>query len=160
MERWFTYLKERFSLSLIFVVIGISLSGLLIHNGNFAFFPFLFSSFGLFLFFILLRLMDDVKDYQKDRIAFPQRPLSRGLIQREEAIKAVDFLQILLFAFSLIVWIIFNSPAGLAYALMAGCLWLLFKEFYAEKWLAQRPVLLGVSHLLVFFSNGYFLRCG
>ena len=41
------------------------------------------------LFFAELRLMDELKDYEKDLIAHPERPLPRGLLSREEVRAAV-----------------------------------------------------------------------
>lgn len=157
MNPWLTYIKERFFLpTLIVLVVGISLSGIFLHDHSFKLLPFILSFTGLFFFFALMRLIDDVKDLEKDRIAHPERPLPRGLIKKKTARSMVDQLQMVLFAYSMIVWVLLQETAGLAYACVAIYLWLMDKDFFAGSWLHRHPLIYGVLLQLFIFPVIFF----
>ena len=152
MDRWMTYVRERFPIPTIsLVVAGISLSGIYLYGKGFQLLPFLLSFAGIFCFFALLRLMDEVKDLEKDRIAHRDRPLPRGLIKKAEAIRVIELSRNILFLYSLIIWVFLQATAALAYACLIGYLWLMYKEFGIGKWLHGRPVWYAVLHQLVIF---------
>lgn len=92
--------------------------------------------------------MDEVKNLAKDRIAHKEYPLPRGLIKKEEAVAMIRVMQIILFAYSLIIWVLASNIPALAYACLALYLWLMYKEFGAGHWLNQRPLLYGTLHQL------------
>lgn len=157
MQRWINYIRERYPLpTFIALVTGISLSGIFLENGIFHFIPFLMSFIGLLLFFGLLRLMDEVKDFDKDSILHPDRPLPRGLIKKDEAINVIFALQVILLAYSMIVWIALQEAAALAYAGIVGYSWLMYKEFFVEHWLSRHPIIHGISHQLIVFPMTFF----
>lgn len=157
MNPWIVYIRERFFLpTLIFLVAGISLSGIFLNNNSFSLMPFLLSFTGIFLFFILLRLMDDVLNLEKDRIAHPERPLPRGVIKITTAKNMVDRLQIILFAYSMIIWVLLQETAGLIYLCVAIYLWLLYRNFFIGQWLNRHPIVHGVFLQLFIFPVVFF----
>ncbi|MBA3814989.1 MAG: hypothetical protein H0X29_00395 [Parachlamydiaceae bacterium] len=157
MNSWVTYVQERFFLpTLIVLVAGISLSGIFLNEGSFSLLPFSLSFIGIFFFFALMRLMDDVKDLEKDRIAHPDRPLARGLIKKPIAQSMVDRLQIFLFAYSLIVWVLLQEVAGFTFLCLAGYLWLMSRDFFAGNWLQRHPLIYGVLLQLFIFPVVFF----
>lgn len=157
MDRWITYIKERFPLHTFAVLVGgISLSGMYLYGKPFQILPFILSFVGILLFFGLLRLMDEIKDFDKDSIAHPDRPLPRGLIKKAEAIYIVNVMLPILVAYSMIVWVVVNEVAALAYLCIVIYLWLMYREFFWGDSLNRRPLLYGISHQLVVFPVVFF----
>ncbi len=152
MARWLTYLHERFPLGVYLVLsLGFAVSGGLIgvDDPDSISFDMILSALGILIFFGELRLMDELKDYAKDVLAHPERPLPRGLLSLSEVktvIRAVFGLMIL---FGIMIGI-FNTPwAGGLYLGFTLYLGLMFKEFYLGEVLAQRPLLYAITHQIV-----------
>lgn len=157
MNPWIIYIRERFFLpTLAFLVTGISLSGIFLNNNSFSLTPFLLSFTGIFLFFILQRLMDDVQNLERDRIAYPERPLPRGVIKIPTAKNMVDRLQIILFAYSMILWVILQETAGLTYLTVAMYSWLIYRNFFIGAWLHRHPIVHRVFLQLFIFPVVFF----
>ncbi len=110
---------------------------------------------GAFLFLAVLRIMDELKDFEKDRIAHPDRPLPRGVLAPQQVAAAVKGLVIAMLLFALAVGLR-NTPAGLAYLLVTGYLWLMYREFYAGAWLSDRPILYAATHQVILLPLCYF----
>lgn len=141
MERWLTYLNDRFSIGLDFIALmGLSLSGLMIHGGSFQFFPFIFSLIGVLLFFLTWSMSDDLRNLEKDKIANPNNPLARGLLYQTEFEIVVGYLQGALFAYSFLIWGVFSWNAAFTYFLMALYLWHMQKSFFIPAWLGRHPL--------------------
>ena len=86
MARWLRYIIERFPpVTYVILIGGFCLTGAVAH-GTLPRFetPLAFSFFAITLFFFVLRLMDELKDYEKDLVAHPKRPLPRGLLKTTE----------------------------------------------------------------------------
>ena len=113
------------------------------------------AAFGAFLFLAVLRIMDELKDFEKDRIAHPGRPLPRGVLAPQQVVAAVNGLVIAMLLFALAVGLR-NTPAGLSYLFVTGYLWLMYREFYAGPWLAGHPLLYAASHQLIILPLCYF----
>lgn len=105
------------------------------------------------IFMILARMMDELKDFEKDKIANPTRPLPRGLISPSEMNKGIFVVFVLLMIFTGGVFAYGGVlPASL---LLASCLylWLMYKEFYIGKgWLIIHWSTLCLIRLSVFLS--------
>ncbi len=99
-------------------------------------------------FFLLLRILDEHKDYAKDSINHPQRVLQRGLI----TLRHLKILAVVCFAcigaFCLYADRGFG-PAGAGFLIVIVWVSLMTKEFFVPEWLNQRLVLYAVSHMLV-----------
>lgn len=136
MKAWLTYVKERFPLPVYVLLSG----GLAPHS----WLGFLYAMW----LFATLRLMDELKDYQKDIIAHPERPLPRGLLKTDRVAIVINALMIfgigLSFGFALV------SPVAMVLAVITTLwLWLMFKEFYIGESLQKRPLLYAITHQLI-----------
>ena len=163
MGAWMTFLKERLPLpSYLVLVMGLAISGSALGDAMAAaesaatpWGAIAMAAAGAFLFFAVLRIMDEYKDYDKDRVAHPHRPLPRGLIASEQVASAVKGLVVAMLLFGVAVGL-GNGPAGLSYLLVTGYLWLMYREFYAGAWLAGRPLLYAASHQVIILPLCYF----
>ena len=163
MGAWMTFLKERLPLpSYLVLVMGLAISGSALGNASAAGRPAVatwvataIAAAGAFLFFAVLRIMDECKDYEKDRVAHPHRPLPRGLLAPEQVAGAVNGLAVAMLVFGVVVGLR-NGPAGLGYLVVTGYLWLMYREFYAGTWLAKRPLLYAASHQIIILPLCYF----
>lgn len=150
MANWLTYLKERFPLPVYFLLVGgIACSGSLIAKGQVEPLGFALAFIGILWFFGVLRLMDELKDYEKDVIVHPQRPLPRGVLKSEQVSKAILLLVGGMVLFSLIAGALTSITAGVNFLVVTIWLWLMYKEFYLGTWLVNRPILYAISHQLI-----------
>lgn len=157
MAAWLTYLRERFPLPVYVVLVGgFSLSGVYLGGGKFAPLPFLVSFFGLMIFFALLRLMDELKDFEKDCIAHPERPLPRGVLTIAQAMRAVGIGIAVMALYAPFSAIATHGLAGLCYLLVTGYLWLMYREFFRGDWLTDRPILYAGTHQLIVLPVCYY----
>ncbi|MBC8137375.1 MAG: UbiA family prenyltransferase [Fibrella sp.] len=150
--RWRVYQRERFPLVAhgplvaAFSFSAVSFSSLLRREGEFPAWQNLAVSFiTALLFFLLLRIADEFKDFEDDSRWRPYRAVPRGLVKlRELGIVAVfaGIIQVIL-AFVL-------SPGLLPY-LFVVWVWLalMTKEFFVGDWLKKHPVLYMVSHMAI-----------
>ena len=163
MGAWITFLKERLPLpSYLVLVVGLAMSGNVLggaaapaESAAASWITTAIAAAGAFLFFAVLRIMDEFKDYEKDKVAHPHRPLPRGLIAPAQVAVAVKGLAVAMLLFSVIVGLA-NLPAGISYLLVTGYLWLMYREFYVGAWLANRPLLYAASHQIIILPLCYF----
>ncbi len=149
MSAWLTYFKERFPLPVYLLLVGgMAGSGTKLTGGKAFGATFWASFFGLMVFFAVLRLMDEFKDYDKDRIAHPERPLPRGLLKKDQVNRAINGSVLAMVGIGLGFLYFSVSAAGL-YLFVTGYLWLMYKEFYAGGWLGKRPLLYAVTHQVI-----------
>ena len=172
MGTWVTFLKERIpALSYLILAAGLAASGnhlsqltSVAMSGHMPppinWRTMAVAACGTFVFFAALRIMDEYKDYEKDRIAHPQRPLPRGLLAPEQVARAVNILVVTMLIYAIAVTFatnFFGLFAGLCYLLVTGYLWLMYREFYAPAWLTKRPLLYAASHQLILIPLSYFV---
>jgi len=151
MSRWWIYLRERSPLPIyLFLCAGISASGVLVAGGGFAARPFVVSCLGQILFFVLLRLTDEVKDYHKDVVAHPERPFPRGLIGRPEAERMIGALFLAMLGYGLFTGLLTNGPGGWLFVGLTCYLYLMHREFFVPDWLNERPIWYAITHQAVF----------
>jgi 4-hydroxybenzoate polyprenyltransferase len=152
MARWLIYLKERFPLVTYLLLVGaMTASGVLLfpRNADSMTSSVLLAGTGLLLFFFELRLMDEWKDFEKDKIAHPSRPLPRGLIRVEEVRQVMIAGMLAMMALSGLLAALGNRPAGALYLGITVYLALMFKEFFVGKRLASMPFFYGVTHQVI-----------
>ncbi len=171
MSRWLAYFKERFPFPVYvllcagYVVSGFALAFRDFNDGqkirNFVKVPYLMNAavaFGaIFLFFFLLRMMDEFKDFKKDQVAHPTRPLPRGLFEPIEFQQMIDRLWLggLLLG-SPLVLALAGTPAALFYLLFWFYLWAMYKEFYIGARLQNFPLLYACSHQIILLPISCF----
>ena len=152
---WWTYVKERCPLaSYALLSVGIAWSPLVLSGLKPEVFGVLWASVLVFAFFVLLRLMDEVKDYRKDVIAHPERPLPRGLFRVEDAQRGVQWGLLTLWTFSVVTFLLFGLTAGVLYGLTTGYLYLMYREFFCGPQLDRVPLAYAASHQAILFLLG------
>ncbi len=150
MARWLIFLKERTPIALLLpVVFGVYYSAQAGTQKAGSLFAFLGALIGLTGFLVLARLMDEKKDYHKDLVAHPERPLPRGLLTVAEVDVAILRSTWALFGVAAAFAALGNIPAGVGFAVTVGYLWLMYREFYVGEWLGEYPIPYAVSHQLV-----------
>ena len=173
MGKWLKYSKQRFPIVVYLILsAGFSLSANYILFDSFSAFSFAGSFLGVLLFFFELRLMDEYKDYEKDKIAHPSRPIPRGLLTLQQVKRAIQYILGGMFGYAFILGLAINISAGIYYFLLTIYLYLMYREFFISNWLNKKPILYAVSHQLIliilcafsfscffgykFFSEQYF----
>jgi hypothetical protein len=144
---WSSVVVERLALpALVFVSAAISVSLQLLSHNRVDLPPLLITVAGVTGLLALLRLMDDLKDLEKDRVAHPDRALARGALSQVEAERGVGVgVGVLLAgAGALALW--GPARAGGWLALCAFWAFLMYREFFVPEFLGDRPVLYAVSH--------------
>ena len=151
-HRLLAYTKERFPLVPIMVFVFLLTSGYAHFFANWFGHPFNWGESKLwvtmvcvFLFMLQLRMADEIKDFDKDSKAFPERLLSRGVISLH-TIRIILYSTItveLLLSFSLgsssLMWMVILQVWG---NLMA-------KEFFCKKFLDEQVAISLILHQLI-----------
>jgi hypothetical protein len=147
MKRWVQYSKERFPLPVFLLLsCGYALSGLACITWPIPIAESLVASLLIVIFLFELRLMDEYKDKEKDKVAHPDRPIPRGLINENEVKRGI-FVGLGLMLLSCVALAVAGKleAAGL-YFFITTYLFLMYKEFFMGEWLGKRPFLYAVSH--------------
>lgn len=151
LSRLWIYQKERFPvfshglLIASFTFSAMAFSDVCRNGDGFELTDFLKAFVNTFTIFILLRISDEFKDKDYDRLNRPGLPVPRGLIKLSELrVIGLTLLGLL---------ILFNSllaPAQLLlFALVLAYLFLMFNEFFTGHWLSAKPLLYVTSHMLI-----------
>jgi 4-hydroxybenzoate polyprenyltransferase len=101
------------------------------------------------LLLIVMRMGDELKDYETDKIVNPTRPLPRGLISVKEMSLALYGLYSLLILTGIALF--FTKGAEGAIALISTVLfaYLMYKEFYMKSALDKSPLFYAFTHQLI-----------
>ncbi len=151
-NRWWIYQRERFPivahapLVAAFSFSALCFSSLL--RGDIALpglIPALVAFISALLFFLLLRIADEFKDFEEDCRYRPYRPVPRGLVTLNEL--AIIAIAALLIQLVLALWLTTNLI--LILLLVWGYLALMSKEFFIHDWLKKRPMMYMLSHMLI-----------
>lgn len=152
-SRWGIYLKERFPLlPNVIAAWGMILSCAHLALGPYATIPPVKFAFGLtggLVFLAQLRFMDELKDYEKDKIAHPERPLPRGLFTPAEFANWVKLFQRIMIGLSVLAAFVINPLAGILFGFGTGYLYLMYHEFFIGPRLANSPLLYAITHQLI-----------
>ncbi len=150
MANWMIYLRERFPLPVYALLVGgLSLSGIHLVSKTFDGRAFTVSFVGLMLFFGVLRLMDELKDYDKDVVAHPERPLPRGVLATAQVGRAVRNWVFAMVAYGAGLGLALDWVTGGLYLFLTAYLWLMYKEFYLGERLGRSPLLYAITHQIV-----------
>jgi hypothetical protein len=96
------------------------------------------SFFTILTFIIELRIMDEYKDYEKDKIANITRPLPRGL-------------------FALLAFLLFGAQPALWLIVVNIWLYLMYKEFFVGTNLSNYPLIYAVTHQIIIIPLVFFI---
>ena len=144
-KKWYTYQKERFP---------IATYGLYILCLSFAAFFYntkmleIESNVGVFitmfvvafLQFLMVRIIDEFKDYEEDKKYRPYRPVPRGLIKLKELRTLFVICIIIQFALTLIM-----NPFSLIFLLVLWIMFILMTKSFFMKKLVDKHILLEVA---------------
>lgn len=150
MARWIIYIRERFPLPVyITLIAGFVVSGAFLAQASVSFTQVLSAGGMLLLFFAELRLMDEFKDYKKDLIAHPLRPLPRGVLSLKEVKSAILTIILIMIALSGAIGAVFGTSVGGLALLFTLYLWVMYKEFYIGEKLGNHPLIYALSHQII-----------
>lgn len=150
MSAWLTYARERFPLPVYLLLSGgFVLSGAYAGGHALQPLPAALALVALLVFFFELRLMDELKDCDKDVVAHPERPLPRGLLTREAVGRAVARIAWAMLALAALIGVTCGPWAGGLFGLVTAYLWGMYREFYVGAWLSERPLLYALSHQVI-----------
>ncbi|MGE0172374.1 MAG: hypothetical protein AB7T49_06300 [Oligoflexales bacterium] len=99
-------------------------------------------------YFLMLRVLDEHKDYEQDCISHPDRVLQRGVVTLSDLKKVGAAC----FAAQIIVNIAFPVDSTLSFtvwALAIAWTFLMTVEFFCKEWLTHHLFVYGFSHMLV-----------
>ncbi|MCB1112964.1 MAG: UbiA family prenyltransferase [Chlamydiales bacterium] len=157
MERWYLFFRERLlSPYVLLLSLGLSLSGQFFGGAQFYFIPTLMTFIGMLLFFAMFHLIREIKDYPKDKVAHPDYPIPQGIITLPAAQAMFYRGQMVLYFFSVLLWIFFSQLAAFTFAVAAVYLWHIYKGFYFEEWMKRHPMTHAWVEQLVFLPLALF----
>ena len=152
MRRLMGYARERFPLAAYLPMILLAAAAALgysrVARGAPGFSPpvtFLVTAFTLLAAFFALRVADEHKDADVDRLTRPELPVPRGLVTLRELRVAAAVLAAVAVALNVLLSPMLLLPlAGIA-------LWLtlMTREFFAREWLRGQPTTYLASHMVI-----------
>lgn len=150
--RWVTFLQERFDPVSHFIMIGLFVyAHYLVADAskyvNVAPHLIIYVGLGTAVFFMKLRLYDEIKDYDVDVAKNPNRPLPRGLLEHFDVKKAIELCIIL----EVIFFTSCGMPAFGAILLAIGYSLLMYKEFFIGRYIRPHLTTYATSHTVVTF---------
>ncbi len=146
-QDFWTYMKERFPVVSYFLLSGgMAISSTALVGVSFNLSEVLIGLVGLIMFFMTLRAMDEVKDYDKDILAHPLRPLPRGLLTVNAAKKIIWSFFSSMMLFDILLFASGKSDAGVIYLAIIIYLYFMYVEFFVGEKLSKMPFLYAFSH--------------
>jgi 4-hydroxybenzoate polyprenyltransferase len=133
----------------IILVLGMLFSCIQVVGAGVSILPGFLIGLSLLLFIVELRFMDELKDYEKDKIAHPDRPLPSGLVTVEQVNRLVNWTFGALIGLSIISTFVFSGLSGGLLGLSVLWLYLMYKEFFLGDRLGQYPLIYAITHQIV-----------
>ena len=147
---WMTFAWERFQIPAILVVaLAQATSAQYIVSSTLDWSGLVISVVGIAALAIIMRMMDELKDLDKDRLAHPTRPLPRGLISPQEVRSGLWIGIGLLLVASVSIGVLRNPLAGVLIGLCVGYSVLMYHEFFAPDLLGVRPFSYAATHQII-----------
>lgn len=148
-KRWWIYQRERFPIvqnGIVVAVFSIStmLYSSILRNGSSPSLQSLVIGFlSTFLFFLLLRIADEFKDFEEDSRFRSYRAVPRGVVTLKHLGVLGVFIGLL--QLGMAYWL---SPKLIFWLVLAwGYLALMSKEFFVKEWLKAHPIIYLLSHM-------------
>lgn len=150
--RWVTFLSERFDPISHFVMIALFVYAhyLVADASKFVSVEshlILYVGLGTAVFFMKLRLYDEIKDFEVDVEKNPDRPLPRGLLQHVDVKKGIELC--------IILEVIFFTSCGMnalgSILFAIGYSLLMYKEFFIPQIIRPHLTTYATSHTVVTF---------
>lgn len=151
-SRWWQYQRERFPLLahgllvMAFSFSAVAFSSLLRGDSHLPQPQTLATAFvSAFIFFMLLRIADEFKDYEEDCQYRSYRPVPRGLI----SLRDLGWLALGIMVLQFLLAVLFNAQLLVLLVMCWFYLALMSKEFFVAAWLKRHPVVYMWSHMLI-----------
>ncbi len=128
---------------------GISVSASYLMRGSLDVRAASLTTAGIVGLLMLMRMMDEIKDFEKDKVAHPERPLPRGLVSIDGLHRAMWLTVAILFVYSGIIALAQNLAAAASYAATVAYSLLMYREFFASTLLNRNQLAYAVSHQLI-----------
>ncbi len=155
-NRWVIFFTERFPLPVNLIVsagLAITAQFLAVEKNSAA---WVATFVGSFLFSATLRFMDEYKDFEKDRIAHPKRPLPRGLFTLSEFSRIIWISLALMVLMAALCAVTLSITSGVFYFSVTLYLFLMFKEFFIGESLNRYPLFYAITHQVVILGLALF----
>ena len=152
--RLIEYINERFPIfpAILFSLL-FSSSGVLYTAKSFQLFTVIAFSTVIFLFLFRIRLFDEIKDYKFDSIHYSHRPVQRGLI----SLKEIKLLISIIIILEIILQIFLGKLALTIYLFLFFYHFLMYKNFFINKFEKKSFFLYILSHQLIFLFYAYYI---
>ncbi len=150
-SKWNIYLQERSPLAALLVLAGLGSVSSLAFKQSFDVVLFLMGMIFNTFIFIQLRLGDEVKDFEKDKIVNPTRPLPRGLLRPSEVLQAMHLVIGTIILGSIALAIFYNIWGAILLTLSTVFGLLMYHEFFMSKELNKSPLIYALTHQVIVF---------
>jgi uncharacterized membrane protein YiaA len=158
MKQSIAFIKERANIAPnIILAISLLLSINLTLIGHIDWKAAILSFFALLTFIIELRIMDEYKDYEKDKIANVTRPLPRGLITLPECLRLIYVFLFALWLYALLAYFFFGPTPAIWLAIVNIWLYLMYKEFFIGTNLSNYALLYAITHQIIIIPVVFFI---
>jgi len=148
-KSYITFFVERVPLvPQLILSFGLTTTGLFLSNSTFNTISYLLVALIVFIFLSQLRFMDELKDFEKDKVANPTRPMPRGLISTHQVKKIIKYTNRILLVLNLSL-LSFGPAPFLYLALTLVWLQLMFYEFFIGETLSRYPLIYAFSHQII-----------
>ncbi|HSM34984.1 MAG TPA: UbiA family prenyltransferase [Longimicrobiales bacterium] len=150
LARWGTLVRERFRPGpLLALAAALAASAQLVVAPRLDATGLIIGAVGVSALLGLLRLMDEVKDLDRDRIAHPERPLPRGVVRPDDARRAIHLgVGALLLGAGLLAAL--RAPVtGALYGVCVAYAALMYREFFLGRVLEARPFTYAATHQVI-----------
>jgi len=158
LRRFATYIGERFPghiallYSVLFSLCVLVFTDTSVTGGDFVSAPFIIVTATIFLFFVRLRLVDEIKDYRYDSQYHSERPVTRGILRLTEIKYLILITLVLEFIFQL-----GNTYAGIiTYGIFLLYSYFMYKEFYRKSFFSQHLLAGLLAHQFIFMLATLF----
>lgn len=113
----------------------------------------LFGFITVFLIFLHIRLLDDIKDYQQDKKQHPNRPLSQGKI----SLKTVKEIVVATIGIEFLINLFLGLHAFLFYLAILAYSGLIYTEYFSKDKLKNHVLISNFSHQLIIILIGLYV---
>jgi acyl-coenzyme A synthetase/AMP-(fatty) acid ligase len=150
MKNILEFMKQRVPIiANLILAFGLVYSAAAIANSNLHWSEVAFMVIGLLIFITELRFMDELKDYEKDKVAHPTRPLPSGLVTTKQVNFLINATFALLVAWSAMSWYFFGKVTGACFSITTAWLFLMYKEFFIGEALSKSPIIYAITHQVI-----------
>ena len=151
MKKWITYLNERSPLAALGLIsLGITLYPMAL-RGSFDKLMLVLSYLTGLLILVVMRMGDELKDYETDKIINPTRPLPRGLITIPQMTFALYLIYSLLILTGIFLFYYKGPEGSIALIMTILMAYLMYKEFFMSKALDSSPLFYAFTHQIIIF---------